>query len=158
MVGEAILGHQFNDVRAAQRFLAKQAGWLDVVYMTPGLILDSESSADTKSTAAVRLHDGSEPPGPISYARLAAAMQQAAADSQWTGKFATPWPTTNVSKGIRHFGGPLEIIQSFATRKIVPTVFKTLAWVVVGAGIGYVLGSRDGGAWSLRIPGMNVRG
>lgn len=154
---EAILGQQFNDLRAAQTYLLKQHGWLDVAYVAPGLILDSESSEDAAATDAVKLQEGGQAHDTISYARLANAMQMAADDPQWTGRFILPVPTTKVTSGVKYLGGPGEVILTALKNKLIPYLGKTMALVMVGSAVGYVVGSRDGGSWVLRTFGINVR-
>lgn len=153
---ENMLVHQYNDLSATQDFLLKQKGWLDSLYIMPGLIVDSETDLDLACTAAIELKEGGEPVGVISYARLAAAMQLAAGDPRWVGKFATPVATTKVGFKFKHLESQRELFQALFTKGIVPYVGRTLAWITFGAGVGYFLGSRDGGAWMPRNLGVNV--
>jgi hypothetical protein len=155
-IAEAVLGHQFNDLRAAQDHLMKQRGWLDYVFLGPGMIVDSESSKDEAALKEVKLEEKGGPKGPISYARLATAMQLATGP-QYNGKFVVPIPTTDVPSGLRYLDNPWDLVRVMFTYKLLPFLSSTLGIALVGAGLGYVLGVREQGAWPLRRFGVNLR-
>ena len=154
-VGEILIGNQFNDLRAAQDYLVKQRSWLDVVFVSPGPLMDSETSDDPKQLQAVRLSEGGAPEGPISYARLASAMQLAAEDPKWVGKYALPVATTKIEWKLKHLESPIETLQAYTRYKLLPAAMIAVMYAVAGCGLGYVLGVREGGEWPLRF-GLNL--
>ena len=140
-----LIGNQFDDLRRAQSYLLRQAGWLDVVFIVPGRLLDSEERGSS-AAGQVRLLDGADPEGVISYARLATAMQMAAADGKWTGIFVTPVAsTTKVPDGLKYMDSALETIGMALREDLLPWVFKRVGLGLVGAGLGYMLGARERG-------------
>lgn len=153
---EILIGNQFNDLRAAQDYLTKQSSWLDVVFISPGPLTDSETSDDPTRLQAVRLLDGGAAQGPISYARLASAMQLAAEDPKWVGKYALPVATTKIAWKLKHLESRIETLQAYARYKLLPALMYAVMYAAAGWGWGYVVGVRDGGEL-LRRYGLNIR-
>lgn len=155
-LAEALIGHQYNDLRAAQDYLTKQSSWLDVVFISPGPLMDSETSDDPAQLGAVRLVEGESPEGPISYARLASSMQLAAEDPKWVGKYVLPVATTKIGWKLKHLESPVDTVLAYSRYKLIPELIRGIMFAVAGCGLGYVLGVRDGGEWPMRF-GLNVR-
>jgi len=153
---EALIGNQFSDLRATQEYLTKQSGWLDVVFITPGGLLDCESSDDPAQLEAVELSEHGVPDGFTSYSRLASAMQLAAADDKWVGKYVVPLATTKVAWKFSDAKEALEIVQTYVWRKVLPAAMLPCVLATLGATLGYVLGVRDQGQWPLRVFGLNL--
>ena len=156
---EMILGHQMNDLRAAQSYLDKQRHWLDSAVVAPGLLVESESSTvDAHVVGQVKLVDGGDP-APISYARLAAALRLAASDAQWIGKYPIAVATSKVNLPVSQMvENPLMLLRVHFRHNILPWLAKSAGIAAIGVGVGYVLGTRDQGSWALRTLGWNVRG
>lgn len=157
MLAEALIGNQFNDLRAAQDYLSKQSGWLDVVLVSPGPLIDSESGEDSAALGAVRLTENAQHQGPISYARLASAMQLAAADDRWVGKYVMPLATTKVRWMFKDLESPIETMQSYTWYIVLPAVMRALTLAILGTTFGYILGVREGGQWPLRVFGWSLK-
>jgi hypothetical protein len=155
--GEVILGHQFNDLRAAQEYLLKQRNWLDFVIVAPGLMVDSESSDDHAVVRGVELVEKGYPAAAISCARLAAAMQLGASQPQWAGKFVLPVPTTKVPQGLGGFAGILEVLGLNLVHRVIPAMIPVLGFSIATAGLGYVVGAREQGSWLLQRYGVNLQ-
>ena len=158
---ESILGNQFNDLRRAQDYLRKQAGWLDVIYIAPGMLVDSEE-VTTATDGLVRLTEGEDPKTAISYSRLAASMLEAAIpptgekQDEWVGKRMTPIPTSKVPVGLKDFASARETFGVMIWHSLLPWAFKRLGLALLGAGLGYVIGAREQGAWLLDRFGVSL--
>ncbi|MCJ1471748.1 hypothetical protein MMC13_000388 [Lambiella insularis] len=150
VIGETLLFHQLNDLRRAQSYLLGQSRWLDVVVMVPGMLLDSEDGG-AATAREVRIKENSEDEGPISYARLAAGMQLAAADKKWVGKAVVPVPTgTKVPSGLKYMGSAVEVMRVAAWYEFLPWLLKRLALALVAGLVGFALGRNGLGSAVVR--------
>jgi hypothetical protein len=92
----------------------------------------------------VQLLDGAAQGHVISYAPLAVAMQMAAADGHWTGRFVTPAATgTSVPAGWKYMDGAWETVGMALRDDLLPWVGKRVRLGLVGVALGYVLGIRE---------------
>ena len=156
-ISEALIGHQFDDLRASQAILLKQSGWLDVVFVSPGMLLDSEPTIDPLAVGPVELREGGAHPGALSYARLASAMLLASGDAQYVGKFLTPIPTTKVPVAWKHLKSQRSTIYYHFVYNAVPFLTKVAVLATISAGLGYVIGVREQGDWPLKRFGWDLR-
>lgn len=118
-----------------------------MVYVAPGMLLDNEEESASAAASEVKLVEGEQPKGPLSYARLAMAMQQAATSDKWIGKFVTPIATTKVHASFRHFQSARETVGAFLSQKALPWLLKTAAFGFFSAAVGYIVGVREQGLW-----------
>ena len=82
--------------------------------------------------------------GPTSYARLASAMQLAAADNRWVGKYVMPLATTKIEWTFKGLEGSIKTIRYHTWYKVLPAVTRALTLATLGTAMGYIL-QRDGG-------------
>jgi hypothetical protein len=121
--------------------------------MASGPVVDSESTP-----GLVQPLDGAAQDDVISYARLAATMQMAATDGQWTGRFVTPAATTtSVPAGWKYMDSAWETIAMALRDDLLPWVVRRVGLGLVGVGLGYVLGIREQGDWLARRFGIDLR-